>query len=106
MKTKIAEHDDIPRPITLERARAELGRSHDAIEIVPAVGHEDTARLIAQALGLDLSQVHARVTLRLQGAPRARNDREIAIIGAYVGPRLPEGCTQLPEGATIEWWMV
>jgi len=28
------------------------------------------------------------------------------LVAQYRGPRLPEGTTQLPEGATIEWWYV
>lgn len=28
------------------------------------------------------------------------------LVAQYSGPRLPEGATALPEGATIEWWLV
>jgi hypothetical protein len=28
---------------------------------------------------------------------------DAAIVGQYIGPRLPEGATTLPEGATIKW---
>ena len=31
---------------------------------------------------------------------------DILLVGQYVGPRLPEGATELPENATIEWWAI
>lgn len=94
----------VPRPIALDDARAMIAR---ATEIVGAVGHADTARLIAGALELSVERVHGRITVRLRGGPDEEYDRaEMALIGAYVGPRLPEGCTTLPEGAEIDWWVV
>lgn len=30
----------------------------------------------------------------------------LTLVGQYRGPRLPDGATTLPEGATIEWWHV
>lgn len=30
----------------------------------------------------------------------------LILVGQYIGPRLPEGATTLPEGASIEWWTV
>lgn len=39
-----------------------------------------------------------------RGAPIRYDDA--ALIGQYIGPRLPEGATELPAGATIEWWLV
>ena len=98
-----------PRPVTLEEARAILRPQLDGrdlpVEIIPAGGHADTARLIGDALGIPMPV--ARITVRLQGGPDELYERaEIALIGAYTGPRLPEGCTQLPEGASLEWWIV
>ena len=94
----------IPYPISLERARELVAMASD---VVPAVGHADTAAVLATALGLTVSQVSDRKTVRLQGSPSGYTECvEYALIGAYVGPRLPEGCTTLPEGATIEWWLV
>jgi hypothetical protein len=34
----------------------------------------------------------------------AAGDR--VLVGQYSGPRLPEGTTTLPEGATIKWLVV
>lgn len=83
----------IPSPITLQHARALLAGE----TVVSAVGHADTAGLLGGLLGIDLQP--ARISVRL-----AHGD--LAIVGQYVGPRLPEGCTVLPDGASIEWWLV
>jgi hypothetical protein len=59
-----------------------------------AVGHTDTAAVFADALGLNVPV--SRVTVSL-------DDADSAIVGQYSGPRLPEGATALPEGASIRW---
>lgn len=93
-----------PRPITIDQALKIIGC---ADELVGAVGHADTAGLIASALNLATVQVHGRITVRLRGGPDGLwADAEKALIGAYTGPRLPEGCTTLPEGAVLEWWVI
>lgn len=62
-----------------------------------AVGHADTAAVFSDILGIG---VHAeRSTVALKTGDRA-------VIGQYSGPRLPEGATQLPEGARIRWIML
>lgn len=101
----------IPRPLTLAQARdivrPELNGQPLPVEIVAAVGHADTARLIADAINLPFEQVNGRITVRLSGQPAgAWGSVECALIGAYTGPRLPEGCTTLPAGASLEWWIV
>ena len=67
---------------------------------VNAIGHESTAVLIGKdlaGLGLDL---HAnRISVKLK-----RGD--LAIIAQYEGPRLPEGATELPEGAQFSYWSI
>ncbi len=67
-------------------------------QIVSAIGHADTAALFSSILGIPLQQ--NRVSIKL-----TPNDNA-ALIGQYIGPRLPEGSTTLPEGATIEWWII
>lgn len=52
------------------------------------VGHADTARL----LGVECNR---------QSVMLGPDDD--LIVAQYVGPRLPEGATELPEGARIEW---
>jgi hypothetical protein len=62
-----------------------------------AVGHADTAALFSTLLGLNISA--NRITVSL-----GKGDK--AILGQYIGPRLPEGATTLPEGATVKWLLV
>jgi hypothetical protein len=64
--------------------------------VVSAIGHADTARLVGQQLGVALPADRRSVVLG--GEP--------VLIAQYIGPRLPEGATALPEGARIEYFMV
>ena len=52
------------------------------------VGHPDTARL----LGVECNR---------QSVMLGPDDD--LIVAQYIGPRLPEGATELPEGARIAW---
>lgn len=66
------------------------------------VGHADTALLFSHLLGVAID--HNRKAIRM--APG-----DVILVGQLMsedgGPvRLPEGCTTLPEGITIEWWSV
>ena len=62
-----------------------------------AIGHADTAALVGRAIGHDLKSNRVNVTLS-QG--------ERALLAQYVGPRLPEGTTTLPEGARLDFFEV
>lgn len=66
-------------------------------EIISAVGHADTAILLGDILGIKLE--HNRINVKLDSAEKR------LLVGQFNG-RLPEGTTVLPEGATIEWWLV
>lgn len=89
----------VPRPVSNETMTEYCRLMLDgSIEFESAVGHADTSAVFANELGLPI-QVN-RVSVKL-------TDHETrALIGQYVGPRLPEGATTLPEGATIQWWIV
>ena len=62
-----------------------------------AVGHADTAAVFESVLGVPVACNRVSVTL---------GEGEAALVGQYSGPRLPEGCSALPEGATIKWVVV
>lgn len=64
---------------------------------VSAVGHADTAAVFSDVLGQTVPA--NRTTVLLQKG-------EQLLVGQYVGPRLPEGSTTLPEGATIKWLLI
>ena len=62
-----------------------------------AVGHADTAAVFSSVLGVTVPCNRATVALK---------PGDVALVGQYSGPRLPEGATSLPEGATIKWVVV
>lgn len=61
------------------------------------IGHEDTARLVGALLGVELKANRESIVL---------SNGDVLIVAQYIGPRLLEGCTKLPEGAKIEFYMV
>ncbi len=66
-------------------------------DVDSAVGHIDTAEMFASELGIQITPKRSTVTL-------VAGDE--IIVGQYTGPRLPEGVTTLPEGATLKWVLV
>ena len=68
-----------------------------AVHCASAVGHADTAAVFSSVLGVPVPCNRATVTLK---------EGDVALVGQYSGPRLPEGCSTLPEGATIKWVVV
>ena len=62
-----------------------------------AVGHADTAAVFSNVLGVTVPCNRATVALK---------EGDVALVGQYSGPRLPEGATSLPEGAAIKWLVV
>ena len=86
----------VPRPIgdpvAFLRDATNMG-----CEIRSVVGHADTATLFASILGRAVP--FNRETVKLTSS-------DILLVGQYVGPRLPEGATCLPEGSSLQWWTV
>jgi hypothetical protein len=66
--------------------------------LTPAFGHEQSAPLVQAQLQAP-EPIFARPTLRFDGPTQV-------LLAQYVGPRLPEGATELPEGAVIEYFLV
>jgi hypothetical protein len=64
------------------------------IRAVSVVGHADTAVLFSSLLGREIAVNRISVSLK---------SGDTLIVGQYSGPRLPEGTSTLPEGATITW---
>ena len=64
---------------------------------ISAVGHADTAAVFSHVLGVEIPCNRATVALK---------EGDVALVGQYIGPRLAEGATSLPEGATIKWVVV
>jgi hypothetical protein len=77
------------------------GFVQDNVDIVNAVGHEDTWNIISNMLG-DIAKMlpsPQRWTLNL-----APGDH--IFVFQYVGDRLPQGATELPLGARIDLYSV
>jgi hypothetical protein len=81
------------RRITTEKAREMVTRR----EPVSYVGHADVARIISVQLGTEIKANRVNVELR---------PGDVVLLAQYVGPRLPEGATELPSGARIEFIFV
>lgn len=58
------------------------------------VGHKDIASVMSNILGYEV--IYNRESISL-------DYKDELIVAQYKGERLPEGCTELPEGASIEW---
>jgi len=78
--------------IGLDEARALLQEGFESV-----VGHETTAKLFGALLEVEVPTNRISVTLK----PGAR-----LLVGQYRGPRLEEGATKLPDGASISWHLV
>lgn len=83
-------------------------------DLESAIGHADTASLFEKTLVEILSNAPPQ-NLRDGIVPTIKLPANIVnveltskpvIVGQYRGPRLPEGCTTLPEGAEIDWIFV
>jgi hypothetical protein len=82
-------------PLDEHEARS-LVREWDG-SIKSIVGHADTAKIMSGLL---------KTTVECNRVSYGYNPHDELLIGQYSGPRLPEGTSVLPEGATIKWWHV
>ena len=87
--------DVLCRPISREDAAARCAWE----EPTCAIGHDDLWNIVKDELILAEDLTSERRTIAL--AP----DNEV-LVAQYTGPRLPEGCTELPEHAHIRYWLV
>jgi hypothetical protein len=78
--------------ISLEEAKTVLANG-----FVSAIGHQDTANILSNMLGVVVEVNRVNVVL---------NDDTTLIVAQYKGPRLPEGSTELPEDARIKFYRV
>jgi hypothetical protein len=61
------------------------------------VGHADTANVFSSVLGVPVACNRANVTL---------SSGDKCLLGQYIGNRLSEGATRLPEGSKIKWLLI
>jgi hypothetical protein len=69
---------------------------HAATHVVSAIGHADTARLVGRELGIELQADRRSIVL----------GDELVLVAQYTGPRLPEGATELPSGARLDFFLI
>ena len=67
-------------------------------EVVSAIGHADTARVVAGLLESD------RVTANRINVALQPND--LLVVAQVTGGRLPEGATELPDGVSLQFYFV
>lgn len=66
-------------------------------DVYSVVGHADTAAVLSGILGFQVN--FNRETIRLDPC-------DVLYVAQYSGPRLPEGATELPDGAKILFYEV
>lgn len=75
-----------------------VGRAINYEECSSAIGHADTAAVISAMVGAEVPMARVNVpTLQ---------DGDAHYLALYQGPRLPEGATELPEGATLSFFLL
>lgn len=77
--------------------RSEIAPEEVAEDTTSCIGHPDTANVVSDILGRKVET--ARVSVAL-------NPEDILYVTQYTGPRLPEGCTKLPEGAEMRFYKI
>lgn len=73
------------QPLTVEEVQEKLEKQ----DFISVVGHEDTANVLSNMLGVKVKQ--NRVNLSL-------TEKDTLIVAQLIGGRLPEGSTTLPKG--------
>ena len=97
MVTSLLQDPGFGLDVRIERISLDMAKKLAADGVESAVGHQDIAAVISEQLGVTVPANRVNVQL----APR-----EEVLVGQYVGGRLPEGATTLPEGARIDWFLV
>lgn len=83
---------EMPVNVMFSKVDVETVKNIDNLE--SCIGHVDTAAVVSDVLGKKVDANRVTVTLK---------KGDCMIIAQYIGPRLTEGTTKLPEGARIEF---
>ena len=81
------------KPVTLEQAM----KMAKANIFISAVGHEDTANVVSNLLSAFVEMNRISVNLK---------DNDVLLVAQLSGGRLPEGATTIPDGMSIQFWVV
>ena len=66
-------------------------------DVISTVGHRDIAAILTDMLGFEVAFNRTSLTL---------HEGDIVYVAQYVGPRLPEGTTTLPENSEIKFYEI
>ena len=94
LNTEITTHILATKRITKEEARKLL---QDGFENY--IGHKDIANVVSNELGINVEMSEKRPNLMFQL-------EDLVVVAQYIGPRLPEGATELPANARIDYFTV
>ncbi|MGB4239029.1 MAG: DUF1874 domain-containing protein [Candidatus Hydrothermia bacterium] len=94
LNTDIRIHVLVTKRISKEEAKELLKEGFENY-----IGHKDIANVVSNELGIAVEMNEKRPNLVL-------NPVDLVIGAQYIGPRLPEGATQLPENAKIDYFTV
>ena len=94
LNTEVETHVLVTKRISKEEAKELLKEGFENY-----IGHKDIANVVSNELGLPVEMNEKRPNLVL-------NPVDLVIVAQYIGPRLPEGATQLPENAKIDYFTV
>ena len=78
------------QPLTVEEVKERLKEE----SFVSAIGHEDTANVLSNMLGVKIEKNRMNLSL---------TEKDSLIVAQLTGGRLPEGSTTLPEGFEFEF---
>jgi hypothetical protein len=84
-------------PVNVRSGRALVEGLVDG-SVASAIGHADTANIISALLGVEVPMARVSVPVLVPG--------DVHYLALYQGPRLPEGATALPEGATLSFYVL
>ena len=94
LNTDIRIHVLVTKRISKEEAKELLKEGFENY-----IGHKDIANVVSNDLGIAVEMNEKRPNLLL-------NPEDVVVIAQYIGPRLPEGATELPPNARIEYFTV
>ena len=81
------------KPISLEQAQKMVKTN----VFISAVGHIDTAKVVANMLNATVEMNRISVNLK---------DNDVLLVAQLSGGRLPEGATTIPDDMSIQFWVV
>ena len=81
------------KPVTLGQAQKMVKTN----AFISAVGHEDTANVVSNLLNSTVEMNRISVNLK---------DNDVLLVAQLLGGRLPEGATTIPDGMSIQFWVV